>query len=158
MLTATADETFQTINIQKEITIAASPENTFQAILEEVGPGGEMPDGTPFPMKIDARPGGIWIRDLGNNTGHFWGHVQVIKPPTLLELCGPMFMSYPATNFLQYRLTPEGKSTRLKITHRAMGLIPADHREGVAEGWAHGLNRIRQLAERRTPRPEGAPR
>ena len=49
-----------------------------------------------FPMVIEPWPGGRWYRDLGNNAGHLWGHVQVIKPPTLLELCGPMFMSFPA--------------------------------------------------------------
>jgi hypothetical protein len=60
-----------------------------------------------------------------------------------------MFMSYPAVNFVQYRLTAEGKGTRLRITHRALGLILDEHREGVVEGWQHGLNRIRELAERR---------
>ena len=41
-------------------------------------------------MKIEPWPGGRWYRDLGNNAGHLWGHVQVIKPPTLLEICGPL--------------------------------------------------------------------
>src|SRR5688572_17036471 len=107
MTTAPAQETIQTPHIAPDIAIAAPPAATFQAVLEELGPGSEMPDGTPFPMKIEPWPGGRWFRDLGNNTGHFWGHVQVIKPPTLLELTGPMFMSYPATNFIQYRLTAE---------------------------------------------------
>lgn len=108
-----------------------------------------MPDGTPFPMKLEPWPGGRLYRDLGNNTGHLWGHVQVIKPPTLLELCGPLFMSYPAANSVQYRLIAEGNSTRLKFTHRGLGLITAEHREGVVEGWAHALKRIREIAESR---------
>lgn len=152
MLTTAADETIHTLNILKEIDIAAPIGVAFQAVLEELGPGGEMPDGKPFPMKIEPWPGGRWYRDLGNNSGHLWGHVQVIKPPTLLEISGPMFMSYPATNFVQYRLTVEGSGTRLKIVHRAMGLIPLDHRESVHEGWEHGLKRIRMLAERRAER------
>lgn len=90
-----------------------------------------------------------WYRDLGNNTGHFWGHVQVFKPPKLLEICGPMPMSYPAINHVQYRLTAEGDGTRLAIVHRAMGLIPQEHRDGMPEGWEHGLRRIREMAERR---------
>ncbi len=156
MNTSTIEETFQTLVIQKDVQIEAPPEMTFAAVLEELGPGGEMPDGKPFPMKIEPWPGGRWFRDLGNNTGHFWGHVQVIKPPTLLELCGPFFMSYPAINFVQYRLTPQGRGTRLAIIHRAMGLITADHREGVGEGWAHGLKRIREIAERRAAARSGA--
>jgi hypothetical protein len=145
----TTAEEIQTLTVEKDIQIAAPVEIAFAAILEELGPGSEMPDGKPFPMKIEAWPGGRWFRDLGNNSGHLWGHVQVIKPPLLLELCGPMFMSYPATNFLQYRLTPQGNGTKLSLIHRAMGLIPQEHREGVGRGWEHGLNRIRQLAERR---------
>ncbi len=55
-------------------------------MLERLGPQGQMLDGKPFPMRIEPWPGGRWYRDLGDNSGHLWGHVQVIKPPTLLEL------------------------------------------------------------------------
>ncbi len=143
------EEAIHTLNISQETQIAAPIEVAFEAVLEELGPGGEMPDGKPFPMTIEPWPGGRWYRDLGNNSGHLWGHVQVIKPPALLEICGPLFMSYPAVNFLQYRLTADGSGTRLKLTHRALGLITAEHREGVVEGWGHSLKRICELADRR---------
>jgi hypothetical protein len=138
----------QTFTISREIKIAASIEIAFQAMLEEIGPGGEMPGGKPFPMVIEQWPGGRWYRDLGDNAGHLWGHVQVIKPPTLLELCGPMFMSFPSLNHVQYRLTAEGDVTRLKFTHQAMGPIPEHVREGVGHGWDYGLNRIAEIASR----------
>lgn len=143
------EDSVQTLNIVRETSIAAPPEITFEAILAELGPEGTMPpDNKPFPMKLEPWPGGRWFRDLGQNAGHLWGHVQVIKPPTLIEICGPMFMSYPALSHVQYRLTAEGDGTKLKLTHRAMGLIPADHREGVSEGWEHGLKRIAEIALR----------
>ncbi len=145
-------EAIHTLHIVQEIVIESSPEIAFEAILDQLGPASEMPDGKPFPMKFEAWPGGRWFRDLGNNTGHHWAHVQVIKPPTLLELCGPMFMSYPAVNFVQYRLAPEGNSTRLKLTHRAMGLINEEHRTGVVEGWAYELKKIQENARRRASR------
>jgi len=100
-------------------------------------------------MKLEAWPGGRWFRDLGKNTGHFWGHVQVIKPPTLLEICGPLCMSYPAINHVQYRLHKEGSMTRLVLVHRAIGHIIADHRDGMPGGWAHDLLTVREAAERR---------
>ncbi len=153
---ATIEEAIQTINILKELSIDAPVEITFESILAELGPESEKPDGkgdgVPFPMTFEPWPGGRWFRDTGNNSGHLWGHVQVIKPPTLIEICGPMFMSYPAANFVQYRLTPEGSGTLLTLTHRAIGLIPADHRAGVSQGWEHGLNKIRRLAEGRKTR------
>lgn len=151
--TRAAADAVHTMEFRKEITIAAPIAITFESILEELGPGSEMPDGKPFPMKIEPWPGGRWFRDLGETGGHayghLWGHVQVIKAPTLLELCGPMPMSYPAMNHVQYRLKEEGGVTRLTLHHRSMGMIPPEHREGMPEGWTHALQRIRSLAERR---------
>jgi uncharacterized protein YndB with AHSA1/START domain len=135
-----------TLEIRKEIEIAAPIEIAFEAILEELGPEGQMPDGKPFPLKIEPWPGGRWYRDLGNNSGHLWGHVQVIKPPTLLEIIGPMPMSYPAINHVQYRLKAEGGGTLLTFHHRAMGMILPDHRDGMPKGWQYILERVRQIA------------
>ena len=89
-------QSVESFEICKEIEIAAPIDIAFEAMLDELGPEGQMPGGKPFPMKIEPWPGGRWYRDLGNNSGHLWGHVQVIKPPTLLEICGPLMMSYPA--------------------------------------------------------------
>jgi uncharacterized protein YndB with AHSA1/START domain len=135
--------------IRKEIEIAAPIEITFQSVLDELGPEGQMPNGQSLSMKIEPWPGGRWFRDLGNNAGHLWGHVQVIKPPTLLEITGPMPMSYAAVNHVQYRLKEENGRTRLTFVHSAMGLILPEHRDGMPDGWAHWLNRIREVAERK---------
>jgi uncharacterized protein YndB with AHSA1/START domain len=142
-------QSVESLDIRKEIEVAAPLELAFEALLDELGPESQMLDGKPFPMKIEPWPGGRWFRDLGNNSGHLWGHVQVIKPPTLLEICGPMPMSYPAINHLQYRLKAEGAGTRLTLHHRAMGLILPDHRDGMPEGWEHKLERVREIAERK---------
>jgi len=81
-----------TIHIAEEIVVRASIEVTFATLLEQLGPYNEAggPD-KPMPMKLEAWPGGRWYRDLGDNNGHFWGTVQAIKKPSLLEICGPMF-------------------------------------------------------------------
>jgi uncharacterized protein YndB with AHSA1/START domain len=139
----------ETFEIRKEIEISAPIEIAYEATLDQLGPQGQMPGGKPFPMTIEPWPGGRWFRDLGNNSGHLWGHVQVIKPPTLLEICGPLMMSYPAANHLEYRLKAEGGVTRLAFVHRAMGLIPPEQRDGFAQGWQYWLERIRELAERK---------
>jgi uncharacterized protein YndB with AHSA1/START domain len=152
MSTAIESETVQTLDIRKDIFIEATPDIAFEALLEELGPGSVMPDGQAFPMKIEPWVGGRWFRDLGetggHKYGHLWGHVQVIKAPTLLELAGPMPMSFPALNHVQYRLKPEGNGTRLTLVHRAMGLIPQDYRNGMPDGWEHGIKRIKLVAER----------
>jgi uncharacterized protein YndB with AHSA1/START domain len=150
MTTATQErQQVDTLEIHKEIEIAAPIEVAFEALLDELGPESQMMDGRAFPMKIEPWPGGRWYRDLGEGAGHFWGHVQVIKPPTLLELCGPMPMSYPAVNHLQYRLKAEGGGTRLTLVHRAMGLLIPQHRDGMPQGWEHKLERVRELANQK---------
>jgi uncharacterized protein YndB with AHSA1/START domain len=139
----------ESFEIQKTLEIAAPVEIAFQAMLEELGPEAQMMDGTPMPFKLEPWPGGRWYRDLGNNAGHLWGHVQVIKPPTLLEIWGPMMMSYAAVNHLQYRFTAEGSGTRLTFLHRGMGTILAQHLEGMPKGWGYWTDRIRQRAEKK---------
>ena len=149
-------QSVESFEISRQIEISAPIDIAFEAMLDELGPEGQMPGGKPFPMKIEAWPGGRWYRDLGNNSGHLWGHVHVIKPPALLEICGPLMMSCPALNHLQYRLQAEEGVTRLVFLHRAVGLIPPEHRAGMPEGWEYWLERIRELAERKgrneTPR------
>jgi Activator of Hsp90 ATPase homolog 1-like protein len=108
-----------------------------------------MGDGTPMPFKLEAWPGGRWYRDLGNNSGHLWGHVQVIKPPTLLEICGPLMMSYPAMNHVQYPVAAQASGTRLTFVHRGIGLISPQHREAMPKGWGQWTDKIRVRAERK---------
>jgi hypothetical protein len=138
----------QTFDFSKEVTIAAPIAITWEAILAELGPEGQMPDGKPYPFKLEPWPGGRWYRDLGNNTGHLWGFVQVIKPQKLLEIYGPTFISYPATNHIQYKLAPDGENTRLKITNRAFGYVPKGFIDDSEQGWEFGLKRIEEIALR----------
>src|SRR5258707_1850661 len=136
----------ESFEIGKEIEISAPIDIAFEATLEQLGPEGQMPGGKPFPMKIEPWPGGRWYRDLGKNAGHLWGHVQVIKPPTLLEVTGPLFMSYAAVSHIQYRLTEQGRGTHLSLVHRAFGEIAPEHRENVGKGWEHTLMRVQKRA------------
>jgi Activator of Hsp90 ATPase homolog 1-like protein len=136
-----------TLNITQEIHVRAPLDVTFETLLEELGPHNEVMDGTPMPMKIEPWPGGRWYRELGNNNGHFWGNVQAIKRPTLLEISGPLFMSYPVVSNLQYRLSEADGGTLIKFRHAAFGLIQEDHRKGVSTGWSHTHERVRKQAE-----------
>ena len=98
-------------------------------------------------MKLEAWPGGRWYRDLGDNNGHFWGSVQAIKRPTLLEITGPLFASYPFLSNVQYRLTAVEGGTLIAFRHSALGFIQDEHRAGINMGWAAMLDRIQKDAE-----------
>lgn len=143
-----------TLNITQEIYVRAPLEKTFAAVLEQMGPHNEMADGKPMPMKIEPWPGGRWYRDLGGDNGHFWGHVQAIKRPTLLEITGPLFASYPFASNVQYRLTEQDGGTLITFRHTALGFIQDEHRKGVGTGWASLLERIRKSAEAPSSPPE----
>src|ERR1700746_135775 len=136
-----------TLSINEEIRVRAPLETTFAALLEQLGPGNERGDGTAMPMTLEARPGGRWFRDLGNEDGHFWGVVQAIKRPTLLEITGPLFMSYPAVSNVQYRLSEKDGGTLLAFHHTALGLILEEHRKGVSGGWNYIHEAVRRRAE-----------
>jgi hypothetical protein len=137
------------LHIHQEIDVGAPVSVVFESLLEQLGPASEMVAGKPMPMKLEPWPGGRWYRDLGGDAGHFWGHVQVIKPPTLLEITGPLFMSYAAVSHLQYRLSEQGGGTRLSLTHRAVGEFAPEHRQGAPIGWSYHLTRIQERAQRR---------
>ncbi len=130
------------LSIEQTVSIDAAPTTVFESVLQILGPRNEGPDGAPMPMTIEPRPGGRWFRDLGNDQGHLWAHVQVIKAPTLLEMTGPMFMSYPVISHIQLRVEETPSGSDLTLIHRAIGRIDPDHRAGVVPGWAHLLSRV----------------
>ena len=137
-----------TLNITEETLVRASLKATFAALLEEMGPGNRNPEGQAMPLTLEAWPGGRWYRDLGDDNGHLWGHVQAIKRPTLLEFTGPLFMSFAAANNVQYRLAPVDGGTLITFKHSAMGAIPEDQRAGMQKGWTQWNERVRKGAER----------
>ena len=143
------EDVLSAFEIAKEEEIAAPIEIVFETILEHMGPLNTTPE-KPLPMVLEAWPGGRWFRDLGNNAGHYWGTVQAIKPPSLLEITGPLFMSNPAVSNVQYRLVEENGITRMRFVHRAMGWLSGQ--EGVGSGWNQLMDRIRTAALRRAGR------
>jgi uncharacterized protein YndB with AHSA1/START domain len=145
------EQEVRTLELIKEEEIAASIDIVFESVLDQLGPSNTTPDGRSMSLKIEPWPGGRWFRDLGNNTGHLWGHVQAIKPPSLIEFYGPMFMSSAAVSNVQFRLTEENGITLLTMRHSAMGCIPLELFEGersINTGWSYFLKNIREKAEK----------
>ena len=57
-----------TLNLTKEIHVRASLENTFEALIEQLGPENENSQGK-MPMQIEAWPGGRWFRNATTPSG-----------------------------------------------------------------------------------------
>ena len=143
-MVATAEAIKQlSIQVVRSVEINVPLEIAFEELLEQVGPANATPDGTSMPMKLEPWPGGRWFRDLGQQNGHFWGHIQAIKRPELLEIAGPLFMSYAAVSNVQFRLVPSETGTLMTLKHSAFGLIDDEHRVGLTTGWESLIERVR---------------
>jgi uncharacterized protein YndB with AHSA1/START domain len=132
------------LHIEAEVFIRNSAQCVFDGLLQQIGPDMTQPDGEAIPLAIEPWPGGRWYRNTGPQSGHLWGHVQVIKPPLLLEFSGPLFMSYPVVSHVQFRLTERAGGVRLVVVHRAMGDILPQHRQAAKPGWQDLLMRIKK--------------
>ncbi len=144
--TATALDQYS-LSVTEEIRVRSSLTATFAALVDELGPSNRGHNDTPMPMVLEAWPGGRWYRDLGDNNGHLWGHVQAIKRPTLLEVAGPLMMSFAVCSNIQYRLKEVDGATLITFNHTALGLFPEGYREAMAEGWRSIADRVARRAE-----------
>lgn len=148
MIMPLQDSTTTQFTIERSLEIDASPQLVYEAILAQLDGNFDTEDDAPFPMKLEARPGGRWYRDLGEDAGHLWGHVQAIKPGNLLEIWGPLFMSLAVVNNVQYRMVAnEAGSTTLTFHHRAFGEVPMEDLPDMEKGWTSHLARVQRDAE-----------
>ena len=136
-----------TLDISQNIEINAAIGDAYKALIRRLTDESSTADNKPMPMVLEEWPGGRWFRELGNGQGHLWGFVQVIKPPTLIEIHGPMFMSYAVAGHIQFRLIQISGGAELSLRHRVLGMVEASHREGVTHGWDYFPKGVKHLAE-----------
>ena len=136
-----------TLDLTEEIRVQAPIEKAFAALLEELGPANLGYQDAPMPMMLEPWPGGRWFRDLGNGNGHLWGHVQAIKAPALLEINGPLWMSFAVASNVQYRLKEENGGTLITLKHSAFGRFPEGYGAPASQGWKGIFDRLRQRLE-----------
>ena len=134
-------------DLNQAVEIEAPIGDAYQSLIRRLTEESTTPDNKPMPMVLEQWPGGRWFRDLGNKQGHLWGFVQVIKPPTLIEIHGPMFMSYAVAGHVQFRLTPISGGVELALRHRVLGIVEDAHRQGLNGGWSGFLGDVKQLSE-----------
>src|SRR5947209_19886410 len=131
-----------TLDTTQSIDIKADIGDVFRSMLHRLGEGNVNPKGEPMQLVLEQWAGGRWFRDRGNGIGHLWGHVQTIKAPVLLELSGPLFMSYPAVNHIEVKLEQRPGGTHVEFRHRAIGFIDPAHKKGVSTGWKYMQDRV----------------
>jgi uncharacterized protein YndB with AHSA1/START domain len=146
MKNATLDDLM--VNIEQTVEIKAAPGAVFEGLVARMCEFEGEEGKPPLKLRLERWPGGRWFRDLEGGNGHLWGFVQSIKPPTLLELFGPMFMSYPVAGHLIVRLTPVAGGTKLVFKNEVFGPLPAEFRDDMGEGWTDMLEQLKRDVER----------
>lgn len=131
------------LDVEQSVEVKADIGDVFKGVLYRLGAGNIRPDGVSMDMTLEEWAGGRWFRDRGEGIQHLWGHVQVIKPPVLIELSGPLFMSYPALNHIEVKIDQVSGGAKVTLRHRAIGMIDPEHREGLTEGWTAMLEGIK---------------
>lgn len=146
---AVKDELF--VNIDQTVEIKAAPEKVFEGLITHLCDMEGEPGKPRLKLKLERKPGGRWYRDLGNDSGHLWGFVQSIKPPTLLEMFGPMMISNPVATHLICRLTPTPTGTKLVFKNEVFGPIPEEYKDemkdGMGQGWRQMLDALKHDLE-----------
>jgi hypothetical protein len=132
-----------TLDVEQSVDVSADIGEVFKSVLYRLGKGFTKAEGEPLNLILEEWAGGRWFRDRGEGIQHLWGHVQVIKPPVLIELSGPLFMSYPALNHLEFKIDQIAGGAKITFRHRAIGLIDPAHREGIGTGWQHLLDLVK---------------
>lgn len=94
------------------------------------------------PLCLEARVGGRFEERWGDGEGALWGVVTFVRRPEVLRLSGPLGMDTPVNSVYEFALEEAGDGrTRLKLSHRCVGIIDdrwgAAHGEGWGELWGH---------------------
>jgi uncharacterized protein YndB with AHSA1/START domain len=144
------DATTESISVEREIAIAASPETVWELLVDPdlaIRWMGQV-------ATLDVRPGGGYrVEVIPGHTasGEF---VEVDRPRRLVHTWGWEGESGvpPGSSTVEYELVPNGDGTLLRFTHR--DLPSAEAAESHEHGWDHYLERLETAAAGGDPGPD----
>ena len=136
------ESTTEKVTLEREVTIAASPETVWEFLVDEKKVARWMGQSVSF----DARPGGAYRNEV--IPGHVAaGEFVELEPPNRLVYTwgwepgaeGPNPVP-SGSSTVEIELVPEGDGTLLRFTHR--DLPSAESADSHAHGWDHYLERL----------------
>ena len=138
------DATTESISVERELEIAASPETVWELLTDADEATRWMGQAAAF----DLRPGGVYRVDVipGNVAS---GEFVEIDPPRRLVFTwgweqGTSDLVPPGSSTVEFELEPRGDGTLLRFRHR--DLPSAESAESHAHGWDHYLPRLAAVA------------
>lgn len=144
----------ETVSVEREIEIAASPETVWQFLVDP----GKATRWMGLAVSFDPRPGGLYrVEVIPNHIAR--GEFVELDPPRRLvytwgwepgeEGASPV---PPGSTTVEVELVPNGNGTVLRFTHR--DLPGAEAAESHGKGWDHYLERLVMAAPGGDPSPD----
>ena len=138
--------------IEREITIAASPDTVFRLLTDPVQYvrwKGKL-------AELEPRPGGKIRVEFANTKDIVAGKFVEVVPGRRVVFTwgweGSDFVP-PGASTVEIDLEPAAGGTRLRLLHRG---LPEQAMSSHVEGWDHFIPRLADVAEGREPQPENA--
>jgi DNA-binding transcriptional ArsR family regulator/uncharacterized protein YndB with AHSA1/START domain len=130
--------TLRSMEIEHEVTIQASPERVFDGLTSDIGKWWTHSfDDAPEAILLEPRVGGRFHEVWGDQEGALYATVTGLRRPTLLRLAGPFGMTRPVSAVIAFELEPldDGRATRLRLSHRALGDLDEETHRQYDTGW-----------------------
>jgi uncharacterized protein YndB with AHSA1/START domain len=141
--------TIRTTPVEIEMSIDASPETIFGFLVEPE----KMVRWMGVSAELDPRPGGAYKLTSTSQTA-IGEYLEVHPFDRVVFTFGwdePDAYVPPGSSTVEITLTPQGKSTLVKLVHSGLGeLTVADH----TQGWNHYLGRLAVAATGGDPGPD----
>jgi uncharacterized protein YndB with AHSA1/START domain len=142
--------TTRTTPVEVETTIDASPETIFAFLIEPE----KMVRWMGVSTELDPRPGGTYKLTAGNGQVAIGEYLEVHPFDRVVFTFGwdgPDAYVPPGSSTVEITLTPQGKSTLVKLVHSGLGELTLDDH---TQGWNHYLGRLAIAATGGDPGPD----
>jgi uncharacterized protein YndB with AHSA1/START domain len=156
--------------VKSVVTIAASPERSFRALVEDIGRWWEPShtfSGDAGNLRIDARPGGCFCETLPKGGGVAHAVVTNVVPGELLRMSGALgpLQEHAVVGTLTVQFASAGQGTTATLTYAVAGSFPGGLEKVAApvdKVLSDQLQRLKTYLERRAhrstaPRPPSIP-
>ena len=115
--------------VKTVVTINASPDRAFLALVEEIGQWWEAShtwSGSARNLSITAKPGGCFCETLANSGGVAHAIVNHVRPGELLRMSGALgpLQEHAVTGTLTWQFARAAQGTTATVTYSAAGHFP----------------------------------
>ncbi|HKD32338.1 MAG TPA: SRPBCC domain-containing protein [Gaiellaceae bacterium] len=144
------DATTESISVEREIAIAASPQTVWELLVDPESTMRWMGQSATF----DLRSGGEYRVEVIPGHVASGEFVEIGPPRRLVHTFGWEGETGvpPGSSIIEYELIPSGDGTLLRFTHR--DLPNAEAAESHAHGWDHYLERLTAVGTGGDPGPD----